>query len=244
MYTYKNRVLSLLATIVLLVSGNMALFGVSGDELNGDQIKVQKNEKTNVKGAADNEDEIVKGEVYRLGWLLYLGEATDSCWNKDTSITIGPEKSDMMSMMKNNPSVVVSAICAKFDYNDEASEELVSRYVKFPASPALPFFIPFSLLKILISEGNLDGKVCRGKKCVKFNIYIDNKKQKSYKKQLNKSEKRFNKDLNYSYSTHDKEFLLEHGVIVRDPETGEYRHGPNGYKKDKRESEEDTEKEK
>ena len=65
MYILKNRVLSLLATIMLLVSGNMSLFG-----LNDDPDKAQENEKKNVKKGAAGKDGPIKGKLCIITRLL------------------------------------------------------------------------------------------------------------------------------------------------------------------------------
>lgn len=78
MYILKNRVLSLkgplLITIMLLVSGNMSLFGVSDTEnkLNVSQ-KEENPEVQNEKGATNNEDEPIEGDLFLSGSIMRLG---------------------------------------------------------------------------------------------------------------------------------------------------------------------------
>ncbi len=59
MYILKNRVLSLLVTIMLLVGGNKVLIGAPGDEFNGDQGKYKKNEK----GVKVSKNDPIKGKL-------------------------------------------------------------------------------------------------------------------------------------------------------------------------------------
>ncbi len=209
MYTHKNRISSLLITIMLLVSGNMSLC------------------------MDNNEDDVVEGEVYRFRSLVYLGKSFDRYW-KDKKVTIGSDKSDMVSIMKNNPAVVVSRVAVGYERNNEASKKLLSRYkdVLMPEGPGWEFYLPLLLLKELISRGNLSGKACKEEKCIKFKLFIKKENRERFEKELNFVEQQFSKIPNY-YAGSDKKFLLEHGVISRDPETEEDRHGPNGYKKEK-----------
>ncbi len=69
MYILKNRVLSLLITIMLLVSGNMSLFGVSNtEELNVSQKNVQSENDAEV-----GENEIVEVDLFLIGPIARLG---------------------------------------------------------------------------------------------------------------------------------------------------------------------------
>ncbi len=205
MYIFKNRVLSLFATIMLLVSGNMSL-------------------------CIDNDCETIEGKLDFSGGLRYAGRDSEfyrpELFLLKDKITI---RSKDMGLVMKNPATVVVTVKVYYNRDSEMKKKLLSRYKDrlLPEGKAEQFNVPASSLKNLRYGNSLDMKSCddKGEDCINFKFFL----VKNFKNRFDYSEQTFI-DL-VEYHPHDEYYLLESGIIAKDPKTGEIIHGPNGYKK-------------